>query len=41
LFDETKRGIALVYLPKKMAHIKEYYKEDIASSKAFVVLIQR
>jgi hypothetical protein len=41
LFDGTKREIALVCLPGTMAHIKEYYKEDIASSKAFVALIQR
>ena len=40
-FDGTKREIALVYLPGTMAHIKEYYNEDIASSKAFVALIQR
>jgi hypothetical protein len=41
LFDGTKREIALVYFPGTMAHIKEYYNENIASSKAFVALIQR
>ena len=41
LFDATKGEIALVYLPGTMAHIKEHYKEDIDSSKAFLALIQR
>jgi len=41
LFDATKREIALVYSPGTMAHIKEHYKEDIDSAKAFLVLIQR
>jgi hypothetical protein len=41
LFDETKREMALFYLPGTMAHIKEHYKEGIDSSKAFPALTQR